>query len=242
MGLRIASAQDIRVLVTGAPSEAIQQVAATFAKTSGRTVSVDFDKVLVVMDQLAHGDTPDIIVLPERGMDELAKSGKLMPGSRIELARVGIGVAVREGAPLPDISTAAAVRQMLLGASSVVYPPVGGGQTGAYVGRMIMRMGIAGEVEPKTTRLYAIGGGVARVAEGKSEVGLFNISEIIPVKGAKLVGPLPAELQHYLTFSAAILASSAAPGPASDFLHALVDPSTIGMWEQSGLEPLALGH
>jgi molybdate transport system substrate-binding protein len=163
----------------------------------------------------------------------------LRPGSRVDLARVGIGVAVREGAPLPDISNVEAVRKMLLAARSIVHPdPQGGGFTGAHLARMVDKMGITDAVKPKLTLLFAIGGGVAAVANGEAEIGLFNVSEILPVKGVKLVGALPSELQSYINFSGAIHAGSAAPEPAQAFLRSLADPTAREAWSAGGFESL----
>jgi molybdate transport system substrate-binding protein len=235
-----ARSADIRVFVSGAPAEAAKRITAKFTETTGHGVSFSVATVAAIQKKLADGDQPDIVMLPDVAMDALDKSGSLGAGSRVEVARVGIGLAVRDGAPRPDISTVDAVRQTLLHARSIVYPdPVGGGQTGAHLARVIERMGIAAAVKPKTTLLFAIGGGVSLVADGKSEVGLFNISEILPVSGVTLVGPLPSELQSYITFSAALHAASTAREPALALLHALVDAQAGDIWKQAGFEPLA---
>jgi molybdate transport system substrate-binding protein len=236
--------QGVRVLVSGAPTQAVQRIAAMFSKSSGRSAVVDFGTVGAVLERITRGgERPDLVVVPDAALDVLNGSGLLARASRVRLARVGIGVAIRDGAPLPDISTADGVKRTLLKARSIVYPdPVGGGQTGAYVARMIERLGIAAAVQPKTTLLFAIGGGVQSVADGKAEVGLFNVSEILPVKGVKLVGPLPPDMQNYLTFSAALLAPSASNRTALDLLHELTDRSHAGTWRDDGFEPLFDGN
>jgi molybdate transport system substrate-binding protein len=164
-------------------------------------------------------------------------------GSAIALARVGIGVVVRQGAASPDISTAAAIRKLLLDAHSIVYPDpeAGGGYAGRAIARMIDRMDVAAVVKPKLTLRSAIGGGVELVARGKVEVGLFNISEIIPIKGVTLVGPLPAELQSYIVFSAAITANSSTPKPDVAFIRMLAGPLAGNAWQKAGLELMGKG-
>ena len=148
---------------------------------------------------------PDVVVLPREVMIGFEKSGAFRPGSLIDLARVGIGVAVKEGAPLPDISTVDALKQTLLNAKSIAHPdPKGGGFTGAHIDRMFERLGIADAVRPKVKLGYAFTGGVASIAKGDAEIGIFNISEIVPIKGVRLVGPLPAEYQNYLVFAGAL--------------------------------------
>jgi molybdate transport system substrate-binding protein len=239
-GAAPAQTADIRVFASGAPAEAAKRIAAKFTETTGQGVSFSVGTVAAIQKMLAEGEKPDIVMLPVVATDALDKAGALQAGTRVEVARVAIGLAVRQGAPLPDISTVDAVRQTLLDAHSIVYPdPVGGGQTGAHLARMIERLGIADAVKPKTTLLFAIGGGVTRVAEGKSEVGLFNISEILPVPGVTLVGPLPSELQSYITFSAALHVAGSARTPALDLLHALGDAQAGEIWRQAGFEPLA---
>ena len=144
---------------------------------------------------------------------------------------------MREGARPPDISTVDAVRKMLVDARSIVYPdPAGGGQTGAALARMTATLGVADVVKPKLTLMQAIAGGVALVANGDAEVGMFNISEVVPVKGVTLVGPLPSELQSYIVFAAAIHAGNTSPAPAQAFIKLLSDPAASEHWKAGGLE------
>jgi molybdate transport system substrate-binding protein len=191
--------------------------------------------------RLADGGRADVLILPAPVIARLTRSGMVRAGSTIALARVGIGVVVRQGAASPDISTAAAIRKLLLDAHSIVYPDpeVGGGYTGRTIARMIDGMDIAAVVKPKLTLRSAIGGGVELVARGQVEVGLFNISEIIPIKGVTLVGPLPAELQSYIVFSAAITANSSTPKPDVAFIRMLAGPLARNAWEKAGLELMA---
>jgi molybdate transport system substrate-binding protein len=217
-------------------------LAEKFARESGHRVVFTVAPPAVIRQKLAGGETPDVIVLPALAIDALEKAGALRPGSRVDLARVGVGVVVRDGAPLPDIATVEAVRKLLVDARSIVYPdPAGGGQTGAALTRMLARLGIADAVTPKLTLMQAIAGGVALVAKGEAEVGMFNISEILPVKGARLVGPLPLELQSYIIFAAAIPAGNAAPAPAQAFIKLLSDPGAREHWKAGGLESIGGG-
>jgi molybdate transport system substrate-binding protein len=182
------------------------------------------------------------VILPAPIIDSLVRTGVLRPAGRVDLARVGVGLVVRDGAPLPDISTADGVRTTLLRTRSIVIPdPAGGGQTGAALARMMTQLGIADAVKPKVTLMQAIAGGVELVAKGEVELGMFNISEILPVKGARLVGPLPSELQSYITFAAAIPAGNAAPAPAQAFIKSLSGPGAREHWKAGGLESLGGG-
>jgi molybdate transport system substrate-binding protein len=237
-----AGAAEIRVLSTGAPAEIMKHLAVKFGPESGHRVLVTVANPATILQRLSGGETPDIVVAPASIIDSLAKSGTLLPGSRVDLARVGVGVVVREGAPRPEISTAEAVRRTLAGARSIVYPdPAGGGQTGAALARMIDRMGLTEIVKPKLTLRQAIAGGVALVGNGEAEIGLFNISEILPVGGVTLVGPLPPELQSYIVFAAAIHARSTSPAPARALIEAMSDPAAREQWKAGGLESVRGG-
>jgi molybdate transport system substrate-binding protein len=238
-----SSAADIRVFSSGAPADAEKAIAAKFTQDSGHRVIFTVGTPGAIEDRLSHGEKTDIVVLPAPVIAAMDKAGRLHPARRMNLARVGIGVVVRQGASLPDISTPDAIRTMLLEAHSIVYPdPVGGGVAGVAIGRMIAQLGIADAVKPKTTLMYAIAGGVDLVARGAAEVGLFNISEIITVKGITLVGPLPSALQNYITFTAAVPADNASPEQALDFMKALSDPAAHAHWTAAGLEPLSGGQ
>jgi len=238
----ISLAADIHVLASGAPAEVAKVLAVKFAQDTGHQVVLTVATPGIIRQKLASGGLADIVVLPAPAIEALETAGALRPGSRVDLARVGIGLVVRAGAPLPDISTKDAVRKLLLDANSIVYPdPSAGGFAGVAIARMMTQMGIAEAVRPKVALLQAIAGGVALVAKGEAEVGLFNISEILPIKGVTLVGPLPSELQSYIVFAAAIHASNSAPAPAQAFIKLLSAPSAREHWTAGGLESLSGG-
>jgi molybdate transport system substrate-binding protein len=238
-----AAAADIRVYTSGAPSAAQKAIAVKFTEATGHHVLFTAAVLKDIRKQLSGGDKPDVLVLPSPVIDGLDKDGLLRSGSKVSLARVGIGVAVKDGAPAPDISTVDAFRATLLKARSIAHPdPHGGGFTGAQIDRIFVRLGIADAVRPKVVLMYAFSGGVENIAKGGAEIGLFNISEILPVKGVTLVGPLPAELQHYITFSGAVHADTRAPDAAAAFLRALADASAKDAWKAGGFELLGAGH
>jgi molybdate transport system substrate-binding protein len=237
-----ARAADIHVFSSGAPAEVAQRLAAKFAQESGHRISFTVANPATIQQRLSGGETPDIVILPVPIIDALQKAGVLRPGGKVDLARVGVGVVVREGAPPPDISAVDAVRKTLLDARSIVYPdPAGGGQTGPALARMIERLGIGDAVKRKLVLRQAITGGVELVAKGEVEVGMFNISEVLPVKGVTLVGPLPTELQSYIVFAAAIHASSNSPAPAQAFIEVMSDPGARDQWKAGGLESIRGG-
>jgi|ERR1700704_1235621 molybdate transport system substrate-binding protein len=237
-----AVAADIRVFSSGAPAEVEKVLAAQFARESGHRVVFTVANPAIIQQKLSGGETPDIVILPAPIIGSLAKAGVLRPTSRVDLARVGMGLVVREGAPLPDISTADAVRTTLLHAHSIVIPdPAGGGQTGAALARMLAHLGIAEALKPKLTLMQAIAGGVALVANGEAELGMFNISEVLPVKGVTLAGPLPSELQSYVVFAAAIHVDSTSAAASESFIKLLSGPAAREHWKAGGLESMAGG-
>jgi molybdate transport system substrate-binding protein len=233
-------AAELRVYSSGAPAPVVQIVAAKFSTQTGDRVPVTVATVGEIRDKLSAAPAPDVVILPAPVIGAMDKTGAFAGGSRIDLARVGIGVAVRAGAPLPDVSTEDAVRKMLVAARSIVQSdPAGGGFAGAQVARAMARLGIADLVKPKTSYKFAIGGGTAAVASGAAEIGLYNVSEILADKGVALAGPLPASLQSYITFAGAVHAGSAASDAARAFLRTLAAPEARAAWTAAGFEPPA---
>ena len=231
-------AADIRVFSSGAPANVARVLAERFTRDIGDRVEFTVANPAGIQEKLRSGETPDIVLLPGSVVDGLEKSGALRPGSRSNVARVGVGVVVRTGAPLPDVSTADAVRKALLDARSIVCPdPIGGGVTGPALARMMEQLGIADAVRPRITLRQAIAGGVELVAKGEVELGLFNISEVLPVKGVTLVGPLPADIQNYTIYAAGIGASAKEPDAANALLKALAGPGAAEVLKSKGMDP-----
>jgi molybdate transport system substrate-binding protein len=231
------NAADIQVFTSGAPSAVQKRLAPAFEKATGHTVVITAATLREIRKRIAGDSKPDVVVLPRAALMSIEKAGALRPGSMVDLARVGIGVVVKEGAPLPDISTVDALKKTLLNAKSIAHPdPKGGGFTGVHIDRMFERLGIAEAVRPKVVLGYAFTGGVANIAKGVAELGLFNISEIVPIKGVTLVGPLPAEHQNYLVFAGALHVRAASPEPAAAYLRSLTAPSAMDAWKAGGFE------
>jgi molybdate transport system substrate-binding protein len=242
-GSTAAGAADIRVYTSGAPSAVQKAIAVKFTAATGHHVLFTAAVLKDIRKQLSGGDKPDLLVLPSPTIEALDKDGALRSDSKVRLVRVGIGVAVKDGAPSPDISTVDAFRETLLKARSIAHPdPAGGGFAGVQIDRMFVKLGVADAVRPKVVLMYAFSGGVENIAKGGAEIGLFNISEILPVKGVTLVGPLPAELQSYITFSGALHADTRAPEAATAFLRALADAGAAETWKAGGFESLAAVH
>ena len=236
-----ADAGELRVFTSGAPADA-QKAIALAITTAVTTPGVAFTVAMpaVLLAKLAAGEPADVAVMPEQALAVLERQGKIMPGSQVPVARVGVGVVVRQGAALPDIATVASLRASLLAAPSLVYPDPAseGSVAGKAIARMLQQMGIADAVRPKTTLRHAITGGVEMVARGEAALGLFNISEILPVKGITLAGPLPAQVQSYITFAAVVLAGSPSVEQAQAYIRQITDKASAGHWAAAGLEPV----
>src|SRR5262245_2723873 len=203
-----AGAAELKVLHAGASTELVQAVVPEFEKQSGHKVERKRDTVGALTKLIEGGEPFDLCVLTTAAIDELIKKGKVAAGSRTDLVKVGVGVVVKEGAPRPDISTVEAFKQAVLNASSVAYiDPGAGGSSGIYVAQLLERLGVADALQSKT--VLVPGGAVAEyVARGEAELGIHQISEILPVKGTVLVGPLPKEIQNYTVYAAGISASA----------------------------------
>jgi molybdate transport system substrate-binding protein len=236
-GPREADAAEIKVLTAGAFKQVLLALLPDFERTSGHKVTVENDTVGALTKRIAGGEVFDLAVLTPKAVDDLAKEGKFVAGSRASLARVGIGVVVKDGTPKPDISSVAAFKQALLAAKSVAYiDPAAGGSSGIYVAGLLDKLGIAGEVKPKAKLIP--GGAVAEhVAKGEAELGIHQISEILPVKGVTLVGPLPAEIQNYTVYAAGVGAHAKESDAAKALLKTLTSPAAAEVLKSKGMEP-----
>jgi len=225
-----AFSDEIKVLSGGAARHALEPLAASFP---GHTVKFDFQTMGRLQQSLAAGAKPDLLVVTSEVLERLEKDGKVPAGRGRPLARVGIGVAVNEKAPLPDISTPEAMRRTLLAAKSIVYINPKTGTSGKYVEQMFSQLNILEIVKPKVT-LVNEGYAVAPVGRGEVELGIHQISEILPVPGVKLVGPLPPEFQRYTVYTMVPLANSQG---VSDLVRHLTSPQARERLSQAGYTP-----
>ena len=203
-----SSAAEVKVLTAGAFKQVVLALVPDFETQTGNKVVVDNDTAGGLQKRIESGEAFDVAIITPAIVDGLAASGKIVPNSRVNLATVSIGVVVKEGAPKPDISTVEAFKNALLAAKSVAYiDPASGGSSGIYVDKLLERLGIADQVRPKAK--LKKGGYVADlIVSGEAELGVHQISEIVPVKGAVLVGPLPKEIQNTTTYAAGLSAAA----------------------------------
>jgi len=236
-GLPQASAAEIKILTAGAFKQVVVALAPDFEKQTGHKVTIDNGTAGQLKKRIGDGEAFDVAVITPAVVDELIASGKLSPGSRVMLASVGVGVVVKEGAPKPDISTVEAFKRALLAAKSVAYiDPASGGSSGIYIDKLLEKLGIAGEIRTKAK--LKKGGHVADlIVSGEAELGLHQISEIVPVKGAVLVGPLPKEIQNTTTYAAGLGAAAKDKEAAQALIKALAGPAAAAVLKSKGMEP-----
>jgi molybdate transport system substrate-binding protein len=236
-GLQPASAAEVKVLTAGAFKQVVLALVPNFEKQTGHKVTLDNDTAGALKKRIEGGEAFDVAVITPAVVDDLAGKGKIAAGSRVNLASVGVGVVVKEGAPKPDISTVEKFKQALLAAKSVAYiDPASGGSSGIYIDKLLVKLGIAEQIRPKAK--LKKGGHVADlVVSGEAELGLHQISEIVPVKGAALVGPLPPEIQNTTTYAAGLSASAKDNEAAKALIKMLAGPAAAAVLKSKGMEP-----
>jgi molybdate transport system substrate-binding protein len=235
---QIAKADDVTVASGGAFKSVLTALVAEFTKETGNTVRPEFQTVGQHLTLIRKGEESfDVAILTPDAIDGLAKDGKVVAGSRTNLARTGVGVVVKAGAPLPNIATVEAFKQTLLAAKSVAYiDPAAGGSSGIYVAKLLEKLGIAAQVNAKAKLVH--GGAVAdHIADGEAEIGIHQISEILLVNGAVLVGPLPAEIQNYTVYAAGLAMAAKDKAAAQGLLKFLSGPNAAAILQAKGMEP-----
>jgi molybdate transport system substrate-binding protein len=236
-----ARADEIKVMTSGAFTEAYQQLVQQFQKATHHTVVTTFGASLggaqdSIPVRLGRGEPVDVVIAIESAFEPLIKAGHIVPGSRVQLARSVIGIAVRKGAPKPDISSVAALRQALLQAKSIAYSA---SASGTYVStELFARLGVADQVKGKAKRIESERVG-AVVARGDAEIGFQQVSELLPIDGIEYVGPLPSEVQQVSVVTAAIATKSASPAAAKVLIDFLASPAAAATIHKTGLEPVA---
>jgi molybdate transport system substrate-binding protein len=226
------SAKTIKILSGGAMRTFLTEIVPLFERANGTKVEVEYRLTSVLKKDIADGAAFDIALLPRPEIDELVKAGRIAEGATVDVTRSAVGLAVRSGAPNPDISTVAAFKAALLAAKSISYSD---GPSGAYVAGLLEKLGIAATMKPKTkltSRPVA-----ELVAAGEAEIGLQQIVAILPVPGADLVGPLPAELQNVIIYAAGLSAGAGEPAVARTFVAFTKTPQAGRLIRAKGMEP-----
>jgi molybdate transport system substrate-binding protein len=240
-----ADAAEIKVLSSGALKLALTLLLPDFEKSSKDTVTVEYGPAGSIASRVQRGEPADVAIVTASQLEDLERQGKIARGSRVNIAGIAIGVAVRKEAPKPDISTVEAFKQALLSSRAIGYrDPATGSTSGIYAARMIDRLGIAQDLRPKTRLDRSEGDRPENVfqalANGEIEMQIGQITEIVMAPGIELVGPLPAEIQNTTVLAAGVLATSNKPELATALINFLATPSTAAALKANGFQPAAM--
>ena len=233
----MAVAADVKVLSAGAVEPGLHKAVELFQKSSGHTVSIQFNTAPQIAKRMADGYVADILIAPPGGLKQFAEQGKVAKDGHVPLGKVGAGITIRPDAPVPDIKTTDALKAAVLTADSLVYNTA---STGIYLANLFDKLGVGDQIKAKTTR-HANGEAVMEhVIKGKGkEIGFGAITEIklYEAKGAlKLVGPLPADVQNYTSYSAGMMSNSPSPDAAKAFMAFLGTPAAKQAFVSAGVE------
>jgi predicted neuraminidase/ABC-type molybdate transport system substrate-binding protein len=234
-----AAADEIRVVTSGAFTAAYLELVPQFERASGHKVVTAFGASIgpapsAIPNRLQRGEPIDVVILAASALDDLIKDGKVAAGSRVDLVRSSIGMAVRAGAPKPDISTLDAFKQTLLNAKSIGFSSSASGVY--FFSELFPRLGITDAIRAKS-RMVDSGPVGALLTRGDVEIGFQQISELLPVAGIDYVGPLPSGAQRVTVFSAGLVAAAKSPAAAKALVDFLASPAAAGAIRKSGLEP-----
>ena len=238
-----ASAAEVRVMISGGLTAAYKALVPEFERTTGHKVLTAYGPsmgttVNAIPVRLERGEPADVLIMVGYALDDLAKQGKVIADSRVDLVKSPIGVAVKSGATKPDISNSDAVKRMLLAAKTIAYSD---SASGVYVStEMFDKLGIKDEMKDKARKIPATPVGEI-VAHGTAEIGFQQISELRPVEGIDIVGPLPDELQKITVFSAGIATVSKEPDAGKALIKFLASPAARPELVKSGMDPIAAG-
>lgn len=231
-------AAEIKLLSTGAIRPPIEELIPQFERASGHKVSARFAGGPAVQREVEGGTDADVVIAASNVIEDFAKVGKIAQGTRTEIARSGVGVSVRAGMPKPDISTAEGLKRALLDAKSIAY--AGDGTAGLHFEKVLDRLGIRKQVEPKAKKTAAAdpkNNAPALVDRGEVDLAVSSIPTIFDRKGIVFVGPLPADLQNYVTFAGGVTSNAKDAQAARAFLRFVTAPAAALALKAKGMEP-----
>ena len=234
IGASTAHAAEVKVIAANAVKEAYLEIVSAFEKASGHKVTTIWAGTESATRQISGGEVVDIVLIAAPNIDKLIAEGKLAAGSRADVAKTGVGVAVRAGLPKPDISSREAIKQAVLAAKSVAYSS---GPSGFYLADLFNKMGIADQIKEKVKQ-PASGVQIAELmARGDADLGFHQVSELVHAKGIDYLGPLPADIQNITVYSAGLHTAAPAPDAAKALVKFLTAPEAAPMIKKIGMEP-----
>jgi molybdate transport system substrate-binding protein len=238
LSAQAAGAAEIRVYASIALRSSLADIVPTYERASGNKVHLEITTVAALKKRIEAGEAFDVAVLTPAALSDLAKAGKLQAGGNTAVARSGLGVGLRKGVTKPDISTVDAFKRALLAAKSIGYTdPALGGASGVYTGKMIQDLKMADELKSKTVLTKGSPGLAEAFTKGEVDLGLTQISELLTMKDAEVIGPYPGELQHYTVFEGAVASATKEKAASDAFLKTLASPEAAAIYKAKGLEP-----
>ena len=230
----LASAAEIKVLASGATKDAYVELVPEFEKSSGHRVVTTWTGSANIRKQIAAGEVYDLVIVGGPEIDAFIQEGKVVPGSRVDLMKSGVGVGVRAGAPKPDISSSEALKKTVLSAKSIGYST---GPSGDYVVSLFERVGIADEVKPKLKQVPSGARIGTFIMSGEAEIGFQQISELIHAPGVDYLGPLPPDVQKITVYSSGIHSGAKQPEAAKELVKFLTAPPAASVIKKHGMDP-----
>ena len=228
-----AHAAEIRMLASNAVREAYLRLVPQYEKVSGNTVRMEWAGTADIARRVADGEADDVVVAPAATIDDLIHHGKLAPGSRVDVAKSPIGVAIRPGAPKPDLTSGESLKRSLLQARAIV---ISAGPSGVYLDRLFRQMGIETALQPSMKRLPPGANPGDSLAHGDGDIGFTQVSELLPVKGIEYLGPVPDDFQHVTLFSAGLGPRGRLADAARSLLRFLTSPQALPILKSTGLD------
>jgi molybdate transport system substrate-binding protein len=231
-----AQAADVKVLSAFPMRAVMEDLGPKFERASGHKLAITFGNLGAIVKRVQGGETADVVIIPRQGIDGFLIDGKASVGNVTEIARVGVGVAVRKGAPKPDISSPEAFKRALLAAKSITYDnPAAGSASGAYFVKVLDRLGIADEMKSKTV-FPKSGAPAVLVANGEAEIVVNHLVQLVPFAGIEVVGPLPGDLQGFDVYTTVILAGARDTEAAKALVNFLRTPEAAAVIRAKGME------
>jgi molybdate transport system substrate-binding protein len=236
--MTLAAAAELKVYSTIGVQGAVEQLVPQFEKASGHKLAITWGTAAMLVKRIEGGEAADVLILTRGSIDALAKEAKVLPGTEVTLASSGVAVAVKAGAPKPDISTPEAFKKALLNAKSIAYSdPAAGGASGVYFAKLLERMGIADQMKTKTKYPPPGGNSASLLMTGEAELAIQQKPEVMYVAGAEVIGLLPGDLNNVTVFAAGIGANSKNANAAKALINMLHSPEAAAVFRAKGLDP-----
>jgi molybdate transport system substrate-binding protein len=229
----------ITSIAGGAPKPVFDKLGPVYEQRSGNKLNALYDTMSGIQGRLTKHENLDVLLMPVAMLDALEKDGTILSAGRAALANIGLGVGVKAGGPMPDITSPDALRRALIAAVTVVHAPPAATPSGAQSDKVIKQLGIAEAMTGRVVHKAGLAGGVAMIANGEADIGIFPKSEMVNVDGVTLLGSLPGDLQLNIVYGAGIVAASPEKAAAADFIQFLIAPESRAVWIACGFDPPA---